>query len=86
MSRRRGWRRCRQTRLASIPGTGTKFQYKAKADGVRQVQIKQKATGGWQVTVKSKRWFTAAQANLPAGNTRLTLTIGTQCFTRVVTQ
>ena len=75
-----------QTRLATVPGTGTKFQYKAKPDGVRQVQIKQRPTGLWQVIVKSKRWFSAADANLPAASTRLTLTIGTQCFTHVVTK
>jgi hypothetical protein len=38
------------------------------------------------VNVKTKRWFTAAQANLPATATRLTLTVGTQCFTHVATK
>jgi hypothetical protein len=38
------------------------------------------------VQVKAKRWFTAAQANQPASDTTLTVTIGAQCFTHVVTQ
>jgi hypothetical protein len=40
----------------------------------------------FQLLVKSKRWFTAGAAEQPAMNTDLTVTIGGQCFTHVVTK
>jgi hypothetical protein len=38
------------------------------------------------LVVKAKHWFTAAAANDSAENTHLTVTIGAQCFTHVVTK
>jgi hypothetical protein len=66
--------------------SGTKWEFKTKALGVQKVQLKLKAPGTFQIIVKSKRWFTAAGANDTAANTRVTITIGTQCFTRAATK
>ena len=75
-----------QTSVPGIPAKGAAFQYKSKPAGVQQVTVKQRAPGQYQVSVKAKHWFTAAAANQFAGATRVTLTIGTQCFTHIVTK
>jgi Tol biopolymer transport system component len=69
--------------------SGTKWQFKAKPDGLQKVQLKDLGPnhpGMFQLLVKSKRWFTAGAAEQPAMNTDLTVTIGGQCFTHVVTK
>jgi Tol biopolymer transport system component len=71
--------------LAPSGSSGTKWEFKTAAHGVQKVQLKQKAPGTFHVVVKAKRWFTADAADDTAENTRLTLTIGTQCFTRAAT-
>ncbi len=79
--------------LATLPplgASGAQWQFKAKVDGLQQVQLKSletKMPGMSQITVKAKRWFTAAAANDTAANTRLTITVGgVQCYTHVVTK
>jgi hypothetical protein len=77
--------------LASLPplSSGTKWQFKAKADGLQKVLLKDlapKSPGMFQLVVKSKHWFSAAAANDTAANTHLTVTIGGQCFTHEVTK
>ena len=72
--------------LAPLGTSGTKWQFKTKALGVQKVQLKRKAANLFQITLKTKRWFTAAAANGTVADTRVTLTIGTQCFTRAATQ
>jgi Tol biopolymer transport system component len=77
-----------QARIGSIPpkgSTGTKFQHKVKADGLQKVELKLRVPGTYKLGVKAKRWFSAAAANGAAGDTRLTVTVGTQCFTRTAT-
>src|SRR5207237_5517490 len=71
--------------LLPVGASGTTFRFKTKAFGVQQVQLKEAGGGMYKLVIKAKRWFTAAAANDSAANTRLTIDIGTQCFTHVVT-
>jgi hypothetical protein len=79
--------------LATIPPKGTKgntWQYKVKPDGLRVVQLKSLAPrhpGQFQVKVKAKHWawFPGESANLAAANTTLTVTIGSSCYSHMVT-
>ncbi len=74
--------------LGGIPsqkGSTTKFLFKSKARGIQRVQLKQKSPGLWQMMIKAKGWFTPAAANEPAATTWITVSVGSQCFTRAVT-
>jgi hypothetical protein len=62
--------------------SGTRWLFKTRASGLQRVLVKDRGGGQYKVTVRAKRWFTAAQANDTAAGTRLTLTVGTQCFTK----
>ena len=55
--------------------------------GVTQVMLKTDAKNPAKavVTITAKRWFAAAAANGTQADTKLTVTIGTQCFTHVAT-
>jgi hypothetical protein len=80
--------------LGALPPVGKapfkKWLRKTKfKTGVTQVQLKKAGAsqpGVFKLSVKAKRWFTAAAANQPAGSTDLTVTIGTQCFRIPVTK
>lgn len=77
------------TALPALGQSGTKWQFKAKADGVQKVYLKSlapKQPGMFQLQVKTKHWFTAAAAEMPAADTGLTVTIGGQCFSHVATK
>ena len=68
--------------VAPSGGSGKLWKFKSKS-GLTQVQLKSldpKQPGMFQLAVQSKKWFTAAAANDSAANTRLTVTIGSQCF------
>jgi hypothetical protein len=39
-----------------------------------------------RLSVKMKGWFASADANQPAANTTLTVTVGGQCFVRAATK
>ncbi len=72
--------------LPPVGKSGKKWLFKTKADGVQQVQLtKVGVSPQLKLVVKSKRWFTAAGANGSAGSTKLTVTIGTRCFTHAAT-
>lgn len=72
--------------FAQPPTIATKWQFKTKVFGVQKVQLATgPAPGQHRISIKTKRWFAAAEANDTAANTRLTVTIGTQCFTRAAT-
>jgi hypothetical protein len=74
--------------VAALPPagmSGTKWRYKATPPGLQKVELKEKDPGVYQLTVKSRKWFPTAAANGDTTNTRLTVTIGTQCFTRLAT-
>lgn len=77
--------RARIVGLIPLDEAGTKLRYKVKTTGLQQLLVKRKQPGMWQVKVKAKRWFTAAQANQPAAQTYVTLRIGTACFSGSVT-
>jgi len=69
--------------------SGKTWRFKAKSEGLQMVQLKSlapKQPGMFQIIVNAKRWFTAGAANDPAASTRLTITVGGQCFTHVVTK
>jgi hypothetical protein len=78
--------------VGALPAKGTTgklWQYKVKTSGLQQVTLKSLAPRrprDFQVNVKATKWFTAAAANQSAANTRLTITVGTQCFTHVATK
>jgi hypothetical protein len=74
--------------LATVPPKGNKgnlWAYKVKTDGLQSVQLKNLAPRNpnhFQVKLKSKRWFSAAAANRPAGETTLTVLIGSSCYSQ----
>src|SRR5207249_1590738 len=72
--------------LLPVRSSGTAFRFKTKALGVQQVRLKAAGAGIYKLAIKAKRWFTAAAANDTAANTRLTVTIGTQCFSHATTK
>ncbi|HLY37960.1 MAG TPA: hypothetical protein VKU61_07990, partial [Candidatus Binatia bacterium] len=74
-----------QQAIGGLTGAGTKWQFKTKALGVQKVQLKRKQVGLWQLSLKTKGWFTDAAANDTAANTRFTVNVGTQCFTHPAT-
>mgnify|MGYP003694800609 CR=1 FL=1 len=53
-------------------------------NGLKKVQIRDLGTT-LRLKVLAKGWFIAG-ASQPAANTRLTITIGSQCFSNVVTR
>jgi hypothetical protein len=76
------------SRLVLLPPAGKSgklWRFKSKADGLQLVQLKKlKTPGEFQLVIKAKRLFTTAADT--AANTRLTVTIGGQCFTHTVTK
>jgi hypothetical protein len=77
--------------LGPIPEKGhdpiRQWKFKIKAPGVQQVALKDKGVPGQlQLIVKAKKWFSTAAANQPAADTTLTVTIGGQCLSHVVTK
>jgi hypothetical protein len=76
--------------LGSIPPKGRapfkQWRFKTKAPGVQQFALRDKGTGQLQLTVRAKKWFSAAAANQAATGTTLTVTIGGQCLSHVVTK
>jgi Thrombospondin type 3 repeat len=80
--------------VGALPPTGTapfknwRLATKVKS-GVKSVKLKSlgaKQPGAFKLSLQAKRWFTAAAANLDAAQTRLTVTVGTQCFVHAVTR
>jgi hypothetical protein len=77
--------------LGAIPPKGRapfkQWQFKSKALGLQKLILKNKGVPGeLQLTVKAKKWFSAAAADQDAASTRLTVTVGGQCFTHVATK
>lgn len=80
-----------QQGVGALPSTGKsgkKWQFKTKALGLQQVQLKaMPKLGKMMLSVKAKEWFTATQANQPVpGDTLLTVTIGSRCFSSPATK
>lgn len=77
-----------QQAMGTLPpkgASGERWQFSTKAPGVQKVQLRLKPPGIYRLLVKSKRWFQAADADQSAANTRVTVSIGTQCFARAAT-
>jgi hypothetical protein len=67
--------------------SGKRWQYKVKPKGLQRVTLTDLGAhqpGMFRVVVKASKWFSAGAANQSAADTRLTLSLGDQCFTRVV--
>jgi hypothetical protein len=77
--------------LSALPAAGKSgklWRFKSKS-GLTQVQLKNldpKLPGTFQLLVKAKAWFAAAAADDSAANTRVTVTIGGQCFMHEATK
>jgi YVTN family beta-propeller protein len=75
--------------LTPLGTSGKKWQFKARANGVQKVGLRNLApaqTDKFKLSVKTKAWFTAAEANQSAANTLLTVRIGDLCFTHAATR
>jgi|GEM_PF-1759112 len=81
-----------QQAVGALPArgqTGKVWEYKAKPKGLQRVtftDLSSRQPGMFRVVVKASKWFTASAANQSAADTRLTLTVGGQCFTHVATK
>ena len=81
-------RRVLQT-LPPSGNTGRRFRFFSKLPGLQVVRLRDLSPsrpGSFQLNVKARQWFTAAEANDTAANTLLTVTIGSQCASHVVTR
>jgi len=75
--------------LPAIGSSGKKWQFKTRSDGVQKIALTNLApheTGVFKLSVKTKHFFTAADANQSAANTLLTVQIGNNCFTHAATK
>ena len=69
--------------------SGKVWEYKVKTKGLQRVtltSLSPRQPGMFRITVKASKWFTASAANQSAADTRVTLTVGGQCFTHVTTK
>src|SRR5262249_55545212 len=72
--------------LAPLGHSGKSWEFKSKATGLQKVQLKEIVPGSFKVIVKAKGWFPFSAANETAPSTRLTVTIGGQCFAHTATK
>ena len=75
--------------LPPRPGTGPRWVYRADPPGVTFVRLVDRGvakTPRFRLRLDAARWFHGADATDPAARTRLTITLGGQCFTRAVTR
>jgi hypothetical protein len=81
-----------QQAVGALPAkgkTGKVWEYKVKPKGLQRVTLRDlspRQPGMFRVVVKASKWFPASAANQDAVDTRLTLTLGGQCFTHVATK
>ena len=80
------------TNVGALPAKGKQgkmWTFTSKTDGVKRVSLvddTKKHPGMFKIAIATKKWFTAAQANRPAAETAVTVTIGEQCFSHGVTK
>ncbi|MBY0274236.1 hypothetical protein K2Z84_02755 [Candidatus Binatia bacterium] len=80
------------TSVGALPAkgkSGKTWTFTSKTDGVKRVALvddTKKHPGMFKITIATKKWFTAAQANQPASSTVVTVTIGSQCFSHELTK
>ncbi len=79
--------------LGLLPGVGKPpfktWRYEVKTSGLQQVELKTlgaRQPGQYRLKVKSKGWFTAADANQPYEQTTFEVAVGTQCFSTAATK
>lgn len=76
----------------ALPPKGRKgnlWVFKTKTPGLQLVSLKDdgaKHPGMFKFVLRAKKWFTAAEANQPAEESRVYVTIGSQCFSHEVTK
>jgi Tol biopolymer transport system component len=66
--------------LVPVGSTGTVWRHRRRAPGLRKVVLKDLGGGTFQVRIRARRWFTAADADDPASGLFLTIRIGSTCF------
>jgi hypothetical protein len=78
--------------VATLPPKGARgnmWQYRVTSDGLRSVRLKNLAPrlpGRFQVQVMARRWFSTQDANRPAPETTLTVSIGNNCYSHGATR
>lgn len=79
-----------ETVVGALPphgGSGKVWQFKNKTGPITSVKLKVGIPGTFKMKIKTKGWFTAAQADQPASATVLRVSVGaTKCFTHVATK
>jgi len=79
-----------QQAVGALPAkgkTGKLWEYKVKPKGLQRVtltDLRPRQPGMFRIAAKASKWFTASAANQSAADTRLTLSVGDQCFSHVV--
>lgn len=74
--------------LRATSAARKRFKYRFKGDGVTTAvlsDLSPKQPGKFRVRVKAKHWLSAARAADTPVNTRVTIEIGAQCYTHIVT-
>jgi len=75
--------------LGPLPAKGKSGQwwlYKGSGNGLIRLSLRDLGGGTFRLKASAKKWFSAAAANQGDAQTKLTVTIGSQCFTHVVTK
>jgi len=65
------------------------WTYHRRGEGLQSIRIKalgRERPGRFRINVRARKWFSAAAANQDAEHTRLTITVGGQCFAHKVTK
>ncbi len=73
----------------TLASSGKLWRFRSDAPGLQRVRLRTappSRTGRFSLDLLARHWFTAAAANQPAADTRVTIRVGTQCFTHVVTR
>jgi hypothetical protein len=82
----------RSVALAPFGSSGLRWAFRSKANGLQKVVLRDVSSNDglapgsrYQLTVKAKRWFSAAAADEAAGSTFVTVKLGDECFAAAVT-
>jgi hypothetical protein len=73
----------------TLTASGKLWRFRSDAPGVQRVRLRTPSPskpGIFSLQLLARQWFTAAAANQPAADTRVTIRVGTQCFTHAVTR
>lgn len=78
-----------QVSMLRLTPSGHVWRFRSRGSGLQRILLKAPSPvrpGQFKLLVVARKWFTAAQADQPASATRLTITVGSRCFTHVVTR